>query len=122
MAIIFRSYPFTQISGASFATFLARWAFSVAFATEITSLYAPGASSATPFIDAHFIIMPFCARFLTTSRPLHFFIACVLLIALPAPCEHELKQSSSLSSIPARIYENVPIVPPIKTGNLGTLY
>ena len=77
--------PFMQANGMSLATFFARFALWAAFTTASTSLYAWGASSATPLSDLLRIIIPLWASWFTTSFPCHFFVAARLLIVLPAP-------------------------------------
>ena len=53
-------YPLMQISGSSFATFIDNFASCAASTTAVTSLYAPGASSATPRCEGLRMMMP-CA-------------------------------------------------------------
>jgi len=52
------SHPFTTMTGSNLATFEASPACSVASTTAVTSLYAPGASSAMPRIEGLFTMMP----------------------------------------------------------------
>src|SRR3990172_5602376 len=77
--------PLTHISGLTFATFLLIPALCTIFTTLSTSLYAPGASSATPALLLDFIKMPFSASSCISSSPRHCLFALSLDIALPAP-------------------------------------
>src|SRR5690606_6218894 len=65
------AYPLIRTIGSGRATFRDSPARSAASTTAWMSLYAPGASSATPCIEGLFTMIPRAARLSTTCRPLH---------------------------------------------------
>ena len=92
----FAAQPFTHAFGRSRATRRASPACSVASATRSTSLYAPGASSATPRIERVRIRMPFAASSWISGGPAIRRSAWWRLIARPAPWHAEAKRAVPL--------------------------
>ncbi len=88
----------------------------VAFTTSSTSLYAFGASSATPLSDLLLIMIPLWASWFTTSFPCHLFVAARLLIVRPAPWHADAKARRDDAFVPTSMCDAVPIVPPMSTG------
>ena len=108
--------PLTTPSGTSCATRLARPARSTTSTTRSTSLYANGASSASPLFDGERTTMPRSSSWRRSSAPPICFRAPVRLISRPAPWHVVPKARSIEPGSPARTKLDVPMLPGMKTG------